>query len=124
MGRFDSVRNQFVRGADVTFFAAAARTADANSAAERCDEYSVAHVTLSVTARSGTTPTLDVKLQTSANGTDWTDLTPAFTQVTGSTTLPFTERKTIAGLQEYVRAVWDVGGTSPSFTGSVSGYLK
>lgn len=75
---------------------------------------------LSVGAASGTTPTLDVKIQDSLDNSTFNDVAgAALTQ------------KTAAGFQEinvgqtrrYVRAVGTVGGTTPSFTYSVTAVL-
>jgi hypothetical protein len=79
---------------------------------------------LVVTAASGTTPTLDVKLQTSKDGSGtglgaWRDVA-SFAQATGAAS----ERKSFSGLDRFVRAVATVGGTTPSFTFSVKGETK
>lgn len=69
---------------------------------------------LEVGAVSGTTPTLDVKLQESTDNSSWSDISGAtFTQVTAAN-----QRQAIRCLRSkrYVRAVADVGGTTPSFT--------
>ena len=63
---------------------------------------------------SGTSPTLDVKIQGSDNGTDWTDI-KSFTQVTTSASVQYIR---ILCPYKQIRAVVDVGGTSPSY-GSV-----
>lgn len=67
---------------------------------------------LHVTAASGTTPTLAVKVQHSADNLTFTDLI-TFSTATG----PMVQRLAIGGtVQRYVRVVWTIGGTSPSFT--------
>ena len=74
---------------------------------------------LYVTAKAGTTPTLDVKIQTSADTLSWTDLTNgAFTQVTGSTGLAYLESIQIPIFTgKYIRFYWTITGTgSPSWT--------
>lgn len=72
---------------------------------------------LQVTAASGTTPTLAVKIQHSPDAVTWTDLI-TFTQVTAANQ---SERKTVTGtINRYLRASWTIGGTSPSFTFSVA----
>jgi len=73
-------------------------------------------LTLAVTAASGTNPTLDVALQTSHDATTWTTVA-SFARATGVTS----ERKRFSGLDRYVRVVATLGGTSPSFTFSVTG---
>ena len=70
---------------------------------------------------SGTTPTLDGKIQTSADGsTGWTDISGAtFTQVTATdslTKIGFATRDTLG----YVRYVGTIAGTTPSFTMGVA----
>lgn len=66
---------------------------------------------------SGTSPTLNGKIQTSADGsTGWADITGAtFTQVTASDSfqkIGFDTRQTSG----YIRFVGTIAGTSPSFT--------
>ncbi len=73
---------------------------------------------LSVSAASGTTPTLDVKLEHSSDGSSWADVTGgAFTQqnaVNG-------ELISFSGtINRHVRAVWTIAGGTPSFTFNVS----
>jgi len=70
---------------------------------------------------SGTTPTLDGKLQTSAdNSTGWTDITGAtFTQVTATDSF----QKIGVGVRDtlgYIRYVGTIAGTTPSFTMGVA----
>lgn len=74
----------------------------------------VAH--LHVTAASGTSPTLDLKVQESADNSTWADLI-TFTQATAATA----ERLHVTGtVERYVRAIWTVGGTSPDFSFAVT----
>lgn len=113
-------------------FPALARTVTANgSAVDLASEASGQHqpfigagpggrefkAIVSVGAASGTTPTLDLKIQYSADGsTGWTDITDAtFTQLTT------TGRQEIhfVAPERYVRAVATIAGTSPSFTFAV-----
>lgn len=71
--------------------------------------------TLNVSAASGTTPTLDVIIEDSADGSVWTTL-QAFAQKTAAgtevvrITNPFHNR---------IRATYTVGGTTPSFTATL-----
>lgn len=68
---------------------------------------------LQVSAASGTLPTLDVKLQHSDDGLVWVDLV-TFTQQTAVNG----EYVTVAAgttVNRYLRALWTVGGTTPSF---------
>lgn len=122
MPRYSSTRNQMVRGDDVTLLASAARTAGATGSSVPCDEYTEAILTLAVTAVTGTNPTLDVNVETSYDGTNWVTAA-AFTQAT----IVGTETKAFSGLGRLVRAKAPnaPGGTgTPTFTYSVSGYLK
>jgi len=69
---------------------------------------------LSVGSQSGTNPTLDVKVQDSADGsTGWADIPgAAFAQVGGALSEQTIHCQT---LKRYVRAVVTVGGTSPVY---------
>lgn len=72
-------------------------------------------------AGTGTTPTLDIKVQSSdTSGGTYTDITGAtFTQVTGTASQQaITISKDEA--RRWIRVVYTVGGTSPSFTFSVN----
>jgi len=60
---------------------------------------------------SGTSPTLDVKVQMSDDGSNWDDV-KSFTQVTTSEAREFIR---ILCPKKYIRAVADAGGTSPSY---------
>lgn len=66
---------------------------------------------------SGTSPTLDGKLQTSADGsTGWTDITGAtFTQVTATDSFQAIGID-VRQSSGYIRFVGTIAGTSPSFT--------
>ena len=71
---------------------------------------------LHVTAASGTTPTLDVIIQHSTDNATWVDLI-TFTQVTAAGK----ERIEVTGtVNRYVRAIYTIGGTGPSFTFAVA----
>lgn len=71
---------------------------------------------LDVTAYSGTTPTLDVKLQDSVDGgTTWVDIDGgAFTQktATGQQYIVVLLRRAASAIRAYAT----IGGTTPSFT--------
>jgi len=65
---------------------------------------------------SGTTPTLDGKLQDSADDSSYADVTGAtFTQVTASNSVQ-TLQLGADSVRKYVRWVGTIGGTTPSFT--------
>ncbi len=108
----------FVDSRDVTLHPSAARTATGNgSVVEETGERRTLSLSLVVTAASGTSPTLDVTVQTSADGSTWYSA-GSFAQLTATGS----ERKTFA-LDRYVRLRWVIGGTTPSFTFSASGEL-
>lgn len=68
---------------------------------------------LDVGAASGTSPTLDVKLQDSDDNSSFSDVSGAsFTQLTDTGA----EELRVTGFRRYVRAAATIGGTSPSFT--------
>ena len=74
-------------------------------------------VFLDVGTVAGTTPTLDVKIQDSADGENWHDIPDAaFTQITAADN----QRIVVPNLGQHVRAVATVGGTDPEFTGTVA----
>lgn len=99
----------------LTLVASAPRTATANGAAVEVADKGVARLLLDTTAVSGTTPTLDVVIQTSQDGTTWR-AAHTFTQATaiGQQRASFT-------VDRFVRATWTVDGTTPSFTFAVTG---
>lgn len=79
--------------------------------------YNSAVALLEVGAVSGNSPTLDVKIQESADNSTWTDIPgAAFTQVTVDDN---SQVLRIEGLgtsrKRYLKAVATVGGSSPSF---------
>lgn len=69
-------------------------------------------VFLSVTAASGTSPTLDVVIQDSPDGLLWYDK-ESFTQATAVTS----EAKRLTNFGKFVRVKYTIGGTdTPTFT--------
>lgn len=70
-------------------------------------------LTVHCTAASGTTPTLDVSLEESADGSNWTAITGSgITQMTAAGN----HVAAAAVSKNYVRVTSTVGGTTPSFT--------
>lgn len=68
-------------------------------------------------AASGTTPTLDVSLEESADNSNWTAITAsAATQLTAAGNRVASARVT----KNYVRVAYTIGGTTPSFTFSAT----
>jgi hypothetical protein len=104
----------------LTAIAIAARiTANTNGAAVDVSDYTGnALFTLNASAPEGAAQTLDVKLQTSADGsTGWVDTGISFAQVTTAGGASFqTVMASTDGFKRYVRAVGTVGGSSPAVT--------
>ena len=99
-------------------FRPAALTSTANGTSVDTKGYNSAMVALEVGAVTGTSPTLDVKIQESSDNSTWTDVSGAtFTQVTASNN---SQVLRVEGLgtsrSRYLRAVATIAGTSPSFT--------
>jgi hypothetical protein len=94
------------------------KTITVNGASVELGDCTQVRLTLNVTAASGTTPTLDVKLQGSPDGATWVDITGAtFAQKT----VVASERKVFVGIDRFVRAVYTIAGTTPSFTYTLAG---
>lgn len=113
-GRLRAFRSQ-----DVTTHVSTAETATGNDTAVELGDVATVRLVLAVTAASGTTPTLDVTVETSMdNGvTDaWRSL-GTFAQKTAAGS----ERKSFGGCDRWVRTRRVVAGTTPSFTYTVSG---
>jgi len=98
---------------------AAALTASVAGTGAEIADAGVLRLTQTVTAATGTTPTLTTDVQTSRdNGVaDAWRTVASFTQKTAAST----ERKCFAGCDHYVRLNHTVGGTTPSFTVTYTG---
>lgn len=118
------VQVQLVQTAqEVTVLASAARTASGDTSATPIDmkKYKEAVFFLDITAVSGTTPTLDIKIKTKdpVSG-KWFDLV-TFTQATAVTS----EMKAVSGLiGSQIAAFYTIAGDTPSFTFSLGAVLK
>lgn len=111
-GSYISADTTLVAGA----VASAARTASGNGSAFQTVRTNSIEGYLTVTAASGTTPTLDVRLETSLDaGTSWQTVA-AFAQATATTT----KNKVFGPLGDSCRWAWTIAGTTPSFTFSVA----
>ena len=99
----------------------AAETTSGQSGGFNVSGASEAIVFFNVTAASGTVPTLDVKVQISADGITWHDEGTTFTQVIVAIT-PAVKKLTNIGA--WIRFVWTVAGTTPSFTFTLTTILK
>lgn len=107
---------RYIDNRAITLSASAAKTATFQSTGVLVGDRGVARLTLAVTAATGTLPTLDVVVETSADNSTWRSL-GSFAQKTGAAT----ERKSFAGVDTYVRINATIGGTTPSLTFSVAG---
>jgi hypothetical protein len=101
----------------------AAKTATFNSANSLDLKEYIGNVliTQDIGTTTGTTPTLDGKIQDSADNSSFADVSGyAFTQATaaGIANLNVDTRK----VRRYIRYVGTIGGTTPSFTMSVTAY--
>lgn len=104
----------------LTILPSAARTTSGNASSGVDDLGNNVCVQVSVTASSGTTPTLDISVEWSMDGTIWSPAaTPdTFTQITATTSVV----KTFTTKAPLYRIVYAIGGTTPSFTFSVRSY--
>lgn len=111
-------------------------TTDANGSAIDRLRYSHLMAGLNVTVSSGTNPTLDVKVQDSADGsTGWADYTPSVVfsnNLSGVTTAAFPQVTTtginkldvdLSAAKRYIRFAQTVGGTQPSMIVAASAWL-
>lgn len=111
--------------AETSPFASAARTATTNSADQTNYNARGVKLHLTITAVSGTAPTLDVKLQAKIAGIYIDIASAAFTQKSGTgddelTVYPGIAETANESVSDIIprtwRAVATIGGTSPSFT--------
>lgn len=95
----------------------AARTSTVTTSAVDLKEYlGKIAVIQQVGTVSGTSPTLDGKIQDSADGsTGWTDISVTATQVTASNSQQVLSVDTRVA-RRYIRYVGTIAGTTPSFT--------
>lgn len=103
-----------------TLYSVAGVTATANGSSFTLPAWAKAcNARLHAVKNSGTTPTLDVKVQHSPDGSVWFDeLT--FTQVTTGTSDQIQHLNTASSRQlPFVRAALTLGGTTPNFDAAV-----
>ncbi len=111
--------NQVFPGDLVSLADPAARTTSGSGPAVAVGASNTVRAQLNVTAATGTTPSMTVTIETSADGsTGWTSV-GAFSAVTTATTA----RKVASALDRFIRVSWAITGTTPSFTFNVSGEL-
>ncbi len=103
----------------ITPLASASRTSSGVGAALDLGVYRTAHLTLDVTAVSGTTPTLLVTIETAPSSIESTWLSlgafAAAVAVGRQTRIRFT------GADQFARVRWTISGSAPSFAFSVTG---
>lgn len=76
--------------------------------------------TINVTAASGTTPTLDIQMEVSDDGSNWRQVYTVERIITTGVKFIKAARQTA----RYYRLVWTIAGTTPSFTFSIQTTLK
>lgn len=101
----------------ITLLPSAARTASGNTSVEEVYHIAAGNAFLNVTAISGTSPTLDVKMQitpkASPTADDWYDLSGGnFAQVTGVGK----QVLSLVNFGHWIRFVYTIGGTTPNIT--------
>lgn len=111
-----------VRGDDTSRATASQGLGTVTSAAVACEEYNSAVLTLTTTAVSGTSPTLDVTVQTAS---DSAFTTPVAVGTFAQKTTATSERKIFVGLDSYVRFSSVIGGSAtPTVTWGISGFVR
>ncbi len=114
---YQKTNGQLTRNVDVTLASASVVTATGTTTAVEIGDKGTLRLLLTTASVTGTSPTLDVAVQTSYDGsTGWTTVA-SFAQKTTATT----ERKQFTGIDRFVRLSYTVGGTTPSFTVTVAG---
>lgn len=97
-----------------------ALAATATTAAFDIEDADVLECELTLSAVTGTTPTLDVKMQGKTVNGDWYDIPDAaFPQQAAVTAAPVGRTFNVKGLKSG-RWVTTVGGTTPAFTGAIA----
>lgn len=96
--------------------ASATKTATGTGTAFATDQVDSLNATLVVSAASGTTPTLDLTLETTADGTNFYDVA-SFPQ---QTTTNAGVARIFGPVGSSCRWKWTIAGTTPSFTFAVT----
>ena len=109
----------------ITMLAHASYAATANSASSDFQDYKSGWFEIRVSNVSGTNPTLDIVLQQSNDGTNWTTCYTSAQITTISTVHVFIPNATQFGFGRYLRAAYTIGGTAtPTFTFGVSAMAR
>ena len=95
--------------------ASAARTASGEGSVFNTEDATAFEATLTISAASGTTPTLDLALHTTVDGTNYYAVA-AFPQQTTTGAVA----RAFAPLGDKCKWVWTIAGTTPSFTFTVA----
>jgi hypothetical protein len=102
--------------------ASAARSTSSNSSTlVAADRVKYLNVFVNVTAQSGTTPTMDLRVDWSLDGATWYNVADTFTQI-GAVTGGFFKQFMVKA--PYYRLVWTLGGTTPNYTFSSDATLQ
>lgn len=121
MSYIDPTTRQHVDSKAVTLLAASSRIASEDSAWIDVGDAHTLRLDLDITAASGTSPTLDVTIQTRRDANDTARTAGTFTQAVNASG---DQRKCFSALDRQIRAVTTIGGTStPTFAFSLSGEL-
>jgi len=109
---------QFYEEDEVTLMASAARTSSTTSEIYEVGDKGTLRLDLDITAVSGTTPSMHVQIETRESYSTGTwRVVDAF----GPKFVVGSERRSMSGLDRFVRAVCTLAGTTPSFTFSLGG---
>lgn len=123
MGYKMATGDRWARTRNVTLQASVTKTASFNGAAVELGDAATLRIDLTNTAHAGTAPTLDVKIQTSYDGsTNWTDVpNGAFAQIGNTNT---TKHLVVSALDRFVRVVATISASGgDSYTYSVTGEM-
>jgi len=102
-----------------TLLASGAITATGTSSAIQVSDYTVGSIIINCSAVSGTSPSITVTVQDSADGTIWATL-DTFTAITSAST----SVKRLTNFANQIRLSYVVTGTTPSLTLSAVAVLK
>jgi len=106
---------------EVEFAALSERTGSDASGTEDLEDFIEGLLLVNVTAVSGTSPTLDIIVETRApSSTAWHKLA-AMPQITSTGPA---SAMSLTNFGKLLRVRWEIGGTTPSFTFSIIGIFK
>lgn len=109
-------------GENISVRASSAATASGQSAAVRCANVEQVSLLVDVTAVTGTSPSMTLSVEWSDDGTTWfaPDVADAFTAITTAVK----RAREFDVKAPFMRVVWTITGTTPSFTFAVDAYLN